>query len=115
MIDEVIRAGTVRYRSVPCPDCGAAVGNGCPGDVPFPHGGRWLALRRVAGEIGKVTSDPQIRDGEPCIAGTRIPAWIIAERWQAGDTVDHLAKDYNLAEEDIRAAIASKGGAGDGR
>jgi uncharacterized protein (DUF433 family) len=41
-----------------------------------------------------IASDPHIFGGQPVIAGTRIPVHTVAERLDAGDTVDVLAEDY---------------------
>jgi uncharacterized protein (DUF433 family) len=49
--------------------------------------------------------DPRIRFGKPCITGTRIPTAIILERYQAGDSIDSLAKDYGRNGAEIEEAI----------
>lgn len=41
-----------------------------------------------------IASDPHIFGGQPVIAGTRIPVHTVAERLDAGDTIDVLAEDY---------------------
>jgi uncharacterized protein (DUF433 family) len=41
-----------------------------------------------------IVSDPHIFGGQPVIAGTRIPVHTVAERLDAGDTIDVLAEDY---------------------
>lgn len=53
-----------------------------------------------------ITSNPQIKGGEPCIAGTRIPARQIAAMHAAGDAVSTLMRAYNLTAEQVEAAIA---------
>ena len=45
-----------------------------------------------------VATDPHIFGGQPVIAGTRIPVHTIAERLEAGDTLDTLAEDYPHVE-----------------
>ena len=52
-----------------------------------------------------VSIDPKIRFGKPCIARTRIPTAIIAERHNAGESVEFLADDYGRKPEEIREAI----------
>jgi uncharacterized protein (DUF433 family) len=52
-----------------------------------------------------VSIDPRVQFGKPCIAGTRIPTAIIAERHEAGDTVEQLAEDYERSPEEIERAI----------
>lgn len=56
-----------------------------------------------------VSIDPTIRFGKPCIRGTRIPTSIIAERHQAGDSIQALAKDYGRRAEEIEEAIRYEG------
>jgi len=41
-----------------------------------------------------IASNPHIFGGQPVIAGTRIPVHTVAQRLDAGDTVDVLAEDY---------------------
>lgn len=52
-----------------------------------------------------VSIDPGIRFGKPCIAGTRIPTAIIAERYAAGDSIEWLARDYERQAGEIEEAI----------
>ena len=52
-----------------------------------------------------IAIDPRIRFGKPCISGTRIPTSIIAERHQAGDSIELLATDYGRKAEEIEEAI----------
>lgn len=41
-----------------------------------------------------IASDPRIFGGQPILAGTRIPVHMVAERFEAGDTLDVLAEDF---------------------
>ena len=52
-----------------------------------------------------VLMDPGLQFGEPCIAGTRIPTETIWAFHQAGDSIDLLARMYDLPVEQITAAI----------
>ncbi len=52
-----------------------------------------------------IVINPTIRFGAPCIAGTRIPTYIIAERYAAGDSFQSLAADYGRSTEEIEEAI----------
>lgn len=45
-----------------------------------------------------IASDPHVFGGQPVIAGTRIPVHTVAERLEAGDTLDVLAEDYPHVE-----------------
>jgi uncharacterized protein (DUF433 family) len=45
-----------------------------------------------------ITSDPHVFGGQPVITGTRIPVHTVAERLEAGDTLEVLAEDYPHVE-----------------
>jgi uncharacterized protein (DUF433 family) len=45
-----------------------------------------------------IASDPRVFGGQPVIAGTRIPVHTVAERLDAGDTLEVLAEDYPHVE-----------------
>ena len=49
--------------------------------------------------------DPRISFGRPVIASCRIPTLIVAERYMAGDSIDHLADDYRCEPIDIQEAL----------
>jgi uncharacterized protein (DUF433 family) len=52
-----------------------------------------------------IAIDPKIRFGKPCIAGTRIPTDIIAERYEAGDSMALLAEDYGRPPQEIEEVV----------
>lgn len=52
-----------------------------------------------------VSVDPFVSFGRPVIAGTNIRTEIIAERWWAGDSMDELAKEYQVTRTIIEAAV----------
>ena len=52
-----------------------------------------------------VVIDPRLAFGRLVIVGTGIPTNIVAERYQAGDSIDDLADDYNCRQEVIEEAI----------
>ena len=54
-------------------------------------------------KIVSITSG--VFSGRPVIEGTRIPTSVIAQRFQAGEDVKALAKDYRIAREKIEAAL----------
>ena len=55
----------------------------------------------------RVTIDPDIRHGEPCIRGTRIPVAAIVGSLADGMSEDEIRRAYpQVATEDIRAALA---------
>lgn len=54
----------------------------------------------------RITADPQICGGDPCIRGTRIPVHIVLSHMAAGDSQETLLKQFpKLAAEDIRACL----------
>ena len=55
----------------------------------------------------RVSIDPQVCHGKPCIKGTRIMVSIILDYLKAGDSVEAILSQYpTLKDEDVRAAIA---------
>lgn len=48
---------------------------------------------------------PGMLSGRPCIAGTRIPTWIIRDMSEGGDSVAEIADWYDLDEERVRNAV----------
>lgn len=54
----------------------------------------------------RISSDPDICHGKPCIKGTRIPVYLIVSLIAEGESVVSIMKDYpSLTPEDIKAAI----------
>ena len=54
----------------------------------------------------RISINPNICHGKPCIKGTRIMVSIILDYLTAGETVETILNEYpTLTEEDIRAAI----------
>ena len=54
----------------------------------------------------RISSDPDILHGKPCIKGTRIPVYLIVSLVSEGETVENIIKDYpSLIPEDIKAAL----------
>ncbi|MDX6693248.1 MAG: hypothetical protein QOF02_851 [Blastocatellia bacterium] len=62
-------------------------------------------LNKLEQQSRSVVINPLISFGKPILVGTGIPTAIIAERFQAGDSIEILAEDYNLAPEQIQKAI----------
>ena len=57
--------------------------------------------------LGRITTDPNICFGKPCIRGTRIWVSLIVENLADGVTEKELLEAYpQLASDDIRAALA---------
>lgn len=54
----------------------------------------------------RVTSNPNICSGEPCITGTRIPIHIILSHLAAGDNIEIILKNFpKISREDIQACL----------
>lgn len=57
--------------------------------------------------IDRITVDPRIHFGKPCIAGTRITVQSVLELLNEGITFDEIIEKYypDLTVEDIRACL----------
>ncbi len=57
--------------------------------------------------LGRISVDPNVCFGKPCIRGTRIWVSLILDFLANGMTIKEILEEYpHLTEEDIRAAIA---------
>ena len=57
--------------------------------------------------LDRITIDPDICHGKPCIRGLRYPVELILELLSAGSTIDDVLRDYeDLEREDVLAALA---------
>lgn len=55
----------------------------------------------------RITSDPDICHGKPCIRGLRYPVETVLEWLAAGMTTEEILGDYpDLEQEDILAALS---------
>jgi uncharacterized protein (DUF433 family) len=55
----------------------------------------------------RISIDPEIQHGKPCIRGTRIPVYIILEMLEHGLTIQEILEEYpHIKEEDVKACIA---------
>jgi len=53
----------------------------------------------------RIVIDPKIQHGKPIIRGTRVPIVRIIGGLAGGMTKEEIAKEYQITEEDIRAAL----------
>lgn len=54
----------------------------------------------------RISVDPAVHHGDPCIAGTRIPISVIIGSLADGDTHEQILTSYpQLKSEDIQAAL----------
>jgi uncharacterized protein (DUF433 family) len=54
----------------------------------------------------RITADPAICHGKACIKGTRVMVSVILDNLAAGESVEGIARGYNLHREDVDAAMA---------
>jgi uncharacterized protein (DUF433 family) len=55
----------------------------------------------------RITVNPAVRGGKPCIKGTRITVYDVLEYLAGGMTEDQILSDFpDLTRDDIRAALA---------
>ncbi|CAA9580575.1 MAG: hypothetical protein AVDCRST_MAG18-3065 [uncultured Thermomicrobiales bacterium] len=60
----------------------------------------------MGGLLARITVDPDICHGKPCLRGLRYPIEMILDLLAAGMTVDEILGDYpDLERDDIRAAL----------
>lgn len=58
-------------------------------------------------QLPRITIDPDVMGGKPCIRGMRVTVGMIVESIAAGRTVQELLVDFPyLEEQDIREALA---------
>ena len=56
--------------------------------------------------LERITHDPDICHGKPCIRGLRYPVELILELLSSGMTTEEILNDYeDLEREDIQAAL----------
>jgi uncharacterized protein (DUF433 family) len=58
-------------------------------------------------QFRRITIDPEVMGGKPCIRGMRITVGMILEALSVGRTIEQLLADFpHLEEQDIREALA---------
>lgn len=57
----------------------------------------------------RIVIDPEIQHGKPVIRGTRLPVVRIIDGLAGGMTNAEIVREYDITEEDIRAALAYAG------
>lgn len=58
----------------------------------------------------RIIVDPAIRSGKPVIEGTRVPVDLVLAKLAGGMSQEEIAREYDLAADDIRAALAYAAG-----
>ena len=58
-------------------------------------------------EHPKISSDPRVMTGTPCIRGTRVTVANLVRQVAAGRTTEEICQDYPyIKAEDVQAALA---------
>jgi len=58
-------------------------------------------------QFNRITMDPEIMGGKPCVRGMRVTVGMIVEAMSAGRTIEQLLADFPYLEKpDIREALA---------
>jgi uncharacterized protein (DUF433 family) len=65
-------------------------------------------LLRDRGESRPVKISPFVAFGNPVISGTRIPTRVVWQRFQAGESIEELARDYRLGKDKIEEAVRAE-------
>jgi uncharacterized protein (DUF433 family) len=62
---------------------------------------------RASDILARITHDPAVMGGRPCIRGMRLTVGIIVGLMGAGHSVDEILREYPyLEKDDIQAALA---------
>ncbi len=57
--------------------------------------------------LSRITIDPAIRHGKPCVRGLRYPVETLLELLSSGMTIDEILADYeDLERDDLMAVLA---------
>lgn len=75
-------------------------------EFEYEHDGvviRW----HVAGASSPIIIDPRLSFGAPTVKGT--PTWVIAGRWNAGESISDIAKDFGLDRGAVQRALDFEG------
>lgn len=57
--------------------------------------------------LERITIDPNVCHGQPCVRGTRIMVWLILEYLANGDSEEEVLAAYPVLEtEDVHACLA---------
>lgn len=63
--------------------------------------------RKVGNLLDRISINPNVCHGQPCIKGTRIMVWLVVQYLANSDSVEEILKAYpHLTREDIQACLA---------
>jgi uncharacterized protein (DUF433 family) len=67
-------------------------------------------------QFSRISTNPEVMGGKPCIRGMRVTVGMIVEALAAGRTVENLLSDFPyLQDQDIREALAYAASLAQGR
>jgi len=56
--------------------------------------------------LARISVDPNVCFGKPCIRGHRIWVSLILDQLASGMSIPEILEDYHLEEDDVRACLA---------
>ena len=75
-----------------------------------------MAYNHGVNQFDRITIDPQVMTGKPCIRGMRVTVGMIVEAVSSGRTENELLADFPyLEKEDVRQALAYAASLAQGR
>lgn len=98
------RASWSRSRSLPgqkIDGCGASIGT----STTCRSGCTRFTTRDVSDDRRSVVIDPRISFGRPCLTETSVPIVSLIERFEAGDRISALARDFGVARDLVEEAV----------
>lgn len=61
----------------------------------------------MANLLDRISINPKICHGQPCVKGTRIMVWLIVQYFANGDSMEDILAAYpSLTREDVQACLA---------
>lgn len=57
----------------------------------------------------RITSDPNVCHGKPCIKGNRVMVSVVIDNLAAGESHESIIRGYQIGDEDILAALRYAG------
>ncbi|HEV8717417.1 MAG TPA: DUF433 domain-containing protein [Candidatus Binatia bacterium] len=61
----------------------------------------------MANLLERISINPKICHGQPCVKGTRIMVWLIVQYLANGDSMEDILAAYpSLTREDVQACLA---------
>jgi uncharacterized protein (DUF433 family) len=69
---------------------------------------RGMVLRwHVDGSQSPVVIDPRVQFGRPQVSG--IPTWVLKDRWEGGEELAAISRDFDLPKDAVQSALAFEG------